>query len=197
MRKQWSVLGALAPQAEPDVLGAYPQYWLLRYQLAAPPNGVRPDSQLTRFLAANAGSYLEDRLRTDWILAAARSGDFETVRRLAPAKAGNAQVACAVLDARHMTGKRATAEEALKVFAPGSACWALYDQLVADRILGWDELLPQLRDAIENNRTTDARKLVQYLFEPQDVKTYDLMMRDPMKWLVRRASRRWAAMKRS
>ncbi len=185
MRKQWSVLGALAPQAEPDVLGAYPQYWLLRYQLAAPPNGVRPDSQLTRFLAANAGSYLEDRLRTDWILAAARSGDFETVRRLAPAKAGNAQVACAVLDARHMTGKRATAEEALKVFAPGSACWALYDQLVADRILGWDELLPQLRDAIENNRTTDARKLVQYLFEPQDVKTYDLMMRDPMKWLVR------------
>ncbi|OZI72098.1 lytic transglycosylase domain-containing protein [Bordetella genomosp. 12] len=186
-RKQWSVLGALAPQAESDVLGAYPQYWLLRYQLAAPPNGVRPDGQLERFLAANAGSYLEDRLRADWILAAARSGDFETVRRLAPVKSGNAQVNCAVLNARHMTGQRVSADEAMKAFGAGSACWTLYDQLVADRILGWDELLPQLRDAVESNRTTDARKLVQYLFEPQDVKTYDLMMRDPMKWLVRQS----------
>ncbi|AMD45007.1 lytic transglycosylase domain-containing protein [Bordetella holmesii] len=184
-RKQWSVLGALVPQADSDVLGAYPQYWLLRYQLAVPPNGVRPNRQLERFLADNSGSYLEDRLRSDWILAAARSGDFETVRRLAPAKPGNAQVNCAVLDARHMTGKRVSAEEALSAFSPGSACWALYDQLVADRILGWDELLPPLRDAIESNRTTDARKLVQYLFEPRDVKTFDLMMRDPMKWLVR------------
>ncbi|MGU9942673.1 transglycosylase SLT domain-containing protein [Bordetella avium] len=183
--KQWSVLGALAPQAQTDMLGIYPQYWLLRYQLSAPPNGVRPDAELKQFLAANAGSYLEDRLRADWILAAARSGDFETVRRLAPVKAANAQVNCAVLNARHMTGKRATAQEALSVFAAGGACWSLYDQLVADHTLGWDELLPQLRDAIEANRTADARRLVQYIFEPRDLKTYDLMMRDPMKWLVR------------
>ena len=32
-RKQWSVLGALVPQAKSDTLGMYPEYWLLRYQL--------------------------------------------------------------------------------------------------------------------------------------------------------------------
>lgn len=183
--KQWSALGLMVPQAKSDVLGIYPEYWLLRYQLLNPPNGVRPDTQLQRFISGNAGSYLEDRLRADWILAAARSGDFETVRRLAPVKGPNSQVTCAVLDARHMTGQRANAQEALTLFTPGSACWALFDQLVADKILGWDELLPLLRDSIEANRTTDARKLVQYLFEPKDLKTYDLLIRDPMKWLVR------------
>ena len=68
---------------------------------------------------------------------------------------------------------------------PGTACWGLYDQLVADRVLGWDELEPQLRDAIEANKTTDARKFVQYMFEPRDQKTYDLLIKDPMKWLTR------------
>ena len=44
---------------------------------------------------------------------------------------------------------------------------------------------PQLRDAIEANKTTDARKFVQYMFEPRDQKTYDLLIKDPMKWLTR------------
>ena len=73
----------------------------------------------------------------------------------------------------------------MAVFQPGTACWGLYDQLVADRVLGWDELEPQLRDAIEANKTTDARKFVQYMFEPRDQKTYDLLIKDPMKWLTR------------
>lgn len=184
-RKQWSVLGALAPQARTDPLGMYPEYWLLRYQLWSPPGGRRPDAELQRFLAAHAGSYLEDRLRGDWIQAAARAGDFETVRRLGPVKQGNAQIACAGLDARHMTGQRASAAEAVAAFAPGTACWALYDQLVADGVLGWDEIQPQLRDAIEAGKLSDARKLAQYIFEPKDQKSYDQMMKNPMKWLVR------------
>ena len=40
-RKQWSVLGALVPQAKSDPLGMYPEYWLLRYQLWSPPAGGR------------------------------------------------------------------------------------------------------------------------------------------------------------
>lgn len=184
-RKQWSVLAAMVPQAKGDPLAAYPEYWLLRYQLWSPPGGQRPTAELDRFLRNNAGSYLEDRLRGDWIQAAARSGDFETIRKLAPVKAGNSQVECATLMARHMTGQRATAAQAQAAFGSGTACWSLYDQLVADDILGWDQIQPQMRDALEANRTTDARKLATYIFEPQDLKTYDAMMKDPMKWLVR------------
>ncbi|MFY0477729.1 lytic transglycosylase domain-containing protein [Achromobacter marplatensis] len=184
-RKQWSVLGMLVPQAKSDTLGMYPEYWLLRYQLWTPPAGGRPTADLQRFISSNSDAYLADRLRGDWLLAAARSGDFETVRKLAPVKNSNAQIECAILDAKHMTGQRATAAQATAVFAPGSACWALYDQLVADGILGWEQLEPQLRDAIEADKTTDARKLVQYMFEPRDLKTYDVLMKDPMKWLTR------------
>lgn len=184
-RKQWSVLAAMVPQAKGDVLAIYPEYWLLRYQLWSPPGGKRPVAELNRFLNANAGSYLEDRLRGDWIQAAARSGDFETIRKLAPVQAGNSQVQCATLLARHMTGQRATAAQAQAAFGSGSQCWSLYDQLVADGVLGWDQIQPQMRDALEVNRTTDARKLATYIFEPQDMKTYDAMMKDPMKWLVR------------
>ncbi|WP_251864354.1 lytic transglycosylase domain-containing protein [Achromobacter sp. Marseille-Q4962] len=184
-RKQWSVLGALAPQAQDDPLGMYPEYWLLRYQLWTVPAGERPTAQLQRFISSNPDAYLADRLRGDWLLAAARGGDFETVRKLSPVRNTNSQIECAILDARHMTGQRVTAREAMEVFAPGTACWALYDQLVADRVLGWDELEPQLRDAIEANKTADARRFVQYMFEPRDQKTYDLLMKDPMKWLTR------------
>ncbi|WP_454675681.1 transglycosylase SLT domain-containing protein [Achromobacter pestifer] len=184
-RKQWSILGALVPQAKADTLGMYPEYWLLRYQLWTPPATGRPTADLQRFISSNGDAYLADRLRGDWLLAAARSGDFETVRKLAPVKNSNAQIDCAVLDAKHMTGQRATAEQAKAAFAPGGACWALYDQLVADSILGWEQLEPQLRDAIEANKTTDARKFVQYMFEARDLKTYDALMKDPMKWLTR------------
>lgn len=184
-RKQWSVLGALVPQAKSDPLGMYPEYWLLRYQLWSPPAGGRPNTDLQKFINGNGDAYLADRLRADWLLAAARSGDFDLVRKLAPVKNSNAQVECAILNAKHMTGQRATAAQAMAVFAPGGACWTLYDQLVADNVLGWDQLEPQLRDAIEANKTTDARKFVQYMFEPRDQKTYDVLIKDPMRWLTR------------
>lgn len=184
-RKQWSILGALVPQAKPDPLGMYPEYWLLRYQLWTPPATGRPVAALQKFISSNGDAYLADRLRGDWLLAAARSGDFETVRKLEPVKNTNSQIECAILDARHMTGQRVTAAQATAAFAPGGACWALYDQLVADGVVGWEQLEPQLRNAIEANKTTHARKFVQYMFEPRDVKTYDVLMKDPMKWLTR------------
>lgn len=186
-RKQWSVLGALAPQAKSDPLSMYPEYWLLRYQLRKPPAGGLPKADLQKFVSSNADTYLADRLRADWLLSAARSGDFDTVRKLAPVKNSNAQIECAILNARHIVGQRVTAAQAMAAFAPGSACWALYDQLVADHILGWDELEPQLRNAIEANKISDARKFVQYLFEPRDQKTYDLLIKNPMHWLTRQS----------
>lgn len=186
-RKQWSALGLAAPQAANDPLGIYAQYWLLRYQLWNPPGGQRPTAALQRFLQANAGTYLEDKLRSDWIIVAARSGDFETVQDLGEPRVSNSQVACARVDAQHMTGKRATAAQAVAVFQPVTACWKLYDQLVADRVLGWEHIQPQLRDAVEDNDLTDANKLGEYIFEADDRKQLAILLKDPMKWLVRQS----------
>ena len=185
-RKQWSVLGMLAPQARGDLLGNYPQYWLLRYQLANPPGNMLPKAEAARFLQDYAGTYLAERLRGSWILAAARSGDFETVRELGDLPDASPQIQCAMLEARHMTGQRATSRQALEVFSPGKYCWNLYDQLVADGVLGWNDIQPQLRAAIETNRTGDARQFASYIFEPSDQKAFDALLKSPMKWLTRR-----------
>jgi soluble lytic murein transglycosylase len=59
----------------------------------------------------------------------------------------------------------------------------LFDQLVADRVLSSEDLLPYLQDALEDNKTTDARKFAAYIFEPADLSAYDAMMAGPAKWL--------------
>ncbi|MFC4275998.1 lytic transglycosylase domain-containing protein [Achromobacter aloeverae] len=184
-RKQWSVLAVTVPQARADILGMYPEYWLLRYQLWNLPANQRPTPDLQNFLRRNADSYLGDKLRQDWLLVAARSGDFDTVNKLGPVKNTGPQTECAILNARHMTGRKVDARQAMETFAPGPWCWTLYDQLVADKVLGWEQLEPQLRDAIENNKTSDAGKFASYMFDPAQMKAYDALMRDPMKWLVK------------
>lgn len=186
-RKQWSALALMVPQAQGDPLGMYPQYWLLRYQLWNAPTAQRPVADLQRFIQQNGDAYLGDKLRGEWILAAARSGDFETVNKLVPVVSGGPQTECATLNAKYMTGKKVSAAQAMDAFAPGPWCWTLYDQLVADKVLGWEQLAPQLRDAIENNKPADARKFVGYLFEPPQQKAFDTLMKDPMKWLVLQA----------
>ncbi len=182
-RKQFSQLPALAARAQPDPLGMYPQYWLLRYQLQTT-SVPTPVAALESFLHENRDAYLSDRLRSDWVLAAARAGDFATVRKLGEVVAPSDQVSCAQLQARHLGGNRASAAQAEAVFAPGTACWALLSQLSADRVLGWDELLPYLRDALENNKLPDARRFAALMFKADELRAYDTLMKDPMKWVA-------------
>lgn len=190
--KQWTQLSNQIGPASGDILGIYPEYWYLRTQIAA---ANMPDTHQTlmRFLKKNEGSFLADKLRGEWLLHAARSGDFITVLELSPVLNGNSQISCAQLEARHMTAQRATVAEATKVFAPVGACWKLFDQLVADKVLTGNELLPYLQDFIENNKVTEARRFAAYLFDSNDLATYDAMMRDPQKWLAAQSGDRSTA----
>lgn len=180
--KQWAQLASFVPQARGDVLAIYPEYWSLRTQLGSTHMpGVQ--QTLTDFITKNKTAYLGDRLKGEWILAAARSGDFVAVRELGDVLNPNPQILCAQLEARHMGGQRATAAEAIKVFAPYGACLKLFDQLVADRVLGSAELMPYLYEAIENNKLPDARRYAAWVFESTDLAAYDAMIREPVQWL--------------
>ncbi|VFR30521.1 Soluble lytic murein transglycosylase precursor [plant metagenome] len=183
-KRQWAQLPPLVSSAKGDPLAMYAEYWLLRYRLNAS-SVPTPAADLEDFMRRNQGAYLADRLRGDWVLAAARSGDFATARRLGEVMAATDQVKCAQLEAAHLGGQRATPAQAQAVFTPGSACWDLYDQLVADRVLGPQQLIPALRDALEANKRDDARRYAAYVFEPAQLREYDALMKDPMKWLVR------------
>ena len=190
--KQWAQLASFVPQARADVLGIYPEYWSLRTQLGSTHMpGVQ--QTLTEFINKNKTAYLGDRLKGEWILAAARSGDFVTVRELGDVLNPNPQILCSQLEARHMGGQRASAAEATKVFAPYGTCLKLFDQLVADRVLGSAELMPYLYEAIENNKLPDARRYAAWVFDSSDLAAYDAMLRDPVPWLNAQAGPRSAA----
>ena len=180
--KQFGQLASFVPQAKGDVLAIYPEYWFLRSQLGLYRTpGVT--QSLEQFLEKNSDAYLADRLRGEWVLTAARSGDFVTVRALGSVLNPSNQVLCAQLEAKHMGGQRATAAEAMKIFVPFGACWKLFDQLVADRVLTSAELMPYLHDAIENNKLPDARRFAAYVFDTKELAAYDAMIKGPAVWL--------------
>jgi len=188
-RKQWQALPALVSHAlsQGDPLSMYAEYWLLRYQLDAP--GLpAPTKEAEAFLQRHAGAYLADRLRGDWILAAARAGDFATVRQLGEVQADNAQIRCARLAARHQGGQSVTAQDALDVFAPGLACWSLVKRLTSGRVLTREHLTARLRDALEIDKTADARQFATYVFTPEELERYDAILRTPLVWLNQRGS---------
>jgi len=196
-RQQWQRLTELARHAitPQDPLRITAHYWLLRaqFELAeSPANLPMPVAAAQAFMTRHAHTYLAERLRGDWILAAARSGDFATVRRLGAVQVSNPAIGCAQLAARYdVMPKGLTAEdfttEVLTTFAPNDSCWALVTRLVADDILGWTQLAPLWRAALEANQTTNARRIAELLLTPAQLKVYDKILRDPLNWLNQRS----------
>lgn len=182
--KLWDQLANIASLANKhDLLGAYPQYWLLRQQIHDTRTPL-PMPDITRFLQAQRGTYLEQRLRSDAIRAAARMGDFNSVRRLADdLNLPNAQTQCAILHARHAGGIKLSGKEAAQAFKQGTACWDLYDTLVASNVVQFDTLSVQLRDAVDVDDKTTARGLAKYMVGAARLKEFDSLWDKPQAWL--------------
>jgi hypothetical protein len=125
---EWKETG----QHDGDAAKAFVKSMGLVVGVAIEPTRGGVQQTLTDFITKNKTAYLGDRLKGEWILAAARSGDFVTVRELGDVLNPNPQILCSQLEARHMGGQRASAAEAIKVFAPFGTCLKLFDQLVAD-----------------------------------------------------------------
>ncbi len=182
--RQWDKLQAALPAVRDDVLGAYPEYWLLRQQITS--SRSLPMPAITRFLTNHHGTYLEQRVRADGILAAARTGDFPSVRRLADGiVVTSAQTDCAILHARHAGGGRIAAADAADVFSPGATCWNLYDTLVTENIVQFDDLSRQLREAIDIDNLDVSRRLARYMLDGEQQKAFNALLDEPMPWLRR------------
>lgn len=181
--KQWQRLPSLASQAQSDaMLGDYATYWLLRRQTQDQAQPV-PTQALQRFLQNSRNGLLVERLKADWIVAAARSGDFDTALRLGPLPAAGAPAQCAYVLSRHMRGQTVTADEALAVFQPGQSCWTMLDQLAESKVVGWNDLVSQLRALVEANKTAHAQRMAAILFDAKEMVAYAALMKNPQQWL--------------
>ncbi|AWB34557.1 hypothetical protein [Orrella marina] len=179
---QWGRLPSLADQAQGDVLGIYADFWVAQGAIKQALSTQQiPVAQA--FLERYPGSYMADRVRAEWVLAAAEHGDFKTIQEIGEFIWYNNQVRCAKIESRHMTGKRATAEEAVRDFAPGQTCWSMMAQLVADGVLTRRQLTPMMLDALEINHTRTAERIASHIFDRAALQTYKNMMANPGRWV--------------
>ena len=65
-------LQRVSAQLGGHVLAPYLEYWRLKLRLED-----MPDAQVLAFLEQQAGSYLADRLRADWLKALGKRGDWQ------------------------------------------------------------------------------------------------------------------------
>lgn len=182
-KKQWHALAALVPDAQhAPLVGSYARYWWLRQQVQDPTQPI-PVAELQQFMAVNQDEYLADRVKADWIVAAARAGDFAQVNRLGNVINSNANVDCSQVLARHMTGQKVSSEEAMKAFRPATVCWSMLDELVESGVVGWKPIQTQLRELLESNKTGDAQRMAALLFSAGQMKSYAALMKNPRAWL--------------
>src|SRR5690606_340377 len=79
--RNWTALADLSSQLQQHPLAAYPEYWRLSWMLSRK-DELPPEPGLRLFIQQHSGSYLAERLKNDWLLAAARQRDYNAVLRL-------------------------------------------------------------------------------------------------------------------
>ena len=189
-KKQWDRLQALVPVASTDpVIGAYAEYWALNRMLVDPAQPV-PDAQIHDFIERHPGTYLADRLKGDWIVAATRAGNYSLAAGLGPLVNSNRSETCSLLLSQHMTGRKLRAEQVMDAFEPNTACWSMLDQMASSKVVGWDDLERGLRGILETNKSGNARRMAAIMFSPAEMADYSAIMKNPRKWLAGRKAPR-------
>jgi soluble lytic murein transglycosylase len=146
-----------AANAARHPLAPWVEYWELGNRL-----GEAQQPELDAFAARWPGSYVEDRLRNDWLLELGRRRDWANFRAEFPRFRMNddREVTCYALLAQHLSGQdvKAAARAAwLAVREPDDGCKLMASTLYEARVLGADDAWQAARLAIENNRPRAAR----------------------------------------
>lgn len=169
-------------------LQPWAEYWQLRLKL----EDKRTDD-VPSFLEREAGSYLADRLRGDWLRAVGKLRDWDTFQREYPKLFQPEQdLACYSLQARLDRLQDTTAlDEArplwFSLLDMPEPCVPLMDQLVANKRLGADDAWERMRRLLEARKLVQAKQFVRYLPKGQepDARTLDTIADKPARHIAR------------
>jgi len=177
------IAGTLAEQNHP--LAAWADYWRLNARLAD-----AQQSELDAFYARWAGSYVEDRLRNDWLLELGKRRDWVNFRVEFPRFRMNddREVTCYTFLARHAAGDKDLRAAALEAWLAqrdvDTGCQLLGSTLYEAGVFTPAEVAQELRLAAEFNRPRAARAAAALLGAPA-VAAVDAAFADPAGWLRR------------
>lgn len=184
-------------RAQNHPLTPWIDYWALNLRLSD-----ASASELAEFFARWGGTYVEDRLRNDWLLELGRRGDWAQMAVELPKfrMRDDRELHCYEQILRHRDGH---AQEALRQAARAAwyaqrdadvGCAAMASQLYAAGVLTADDVWRKARLALEQNRPRAARQALE-LLGASVVINFNELLENPARYVVRagRTDRREAA----
>jgi soluble lytic murein transglycosylase len=179
-------LSALLPQARGHVLEPLAAYWEMRVRL-----DTAPESEIRSFLNTYAGSYYEDRLRTDWLLQLGKRRDWATFTAEYPRyrMRDDREVRCYALATEAMNSKADVAEEAKRLWyalrEADDGCTYVAEHLHSGKQINGLDLWRKARIAMDANRPRAAQAAVD-IEAPRLSEQVALIHADPAKYLDKR-----------
>lgn len=195
-RKSWDAKDAprLAELREQAIAASHPlapwfDYWALNARL-----GEATVDELDAFYRRWSGSYVEDRLRNDWLLELGKRRDWTALRRDYPRfrMDDDREVRCYWLLTEHLEGKpvRATALQAwLAQQRDDDGCALMAQALAASGELTRDDLWLGVRHALQANRPKGARR-VAALIDASAEAALAAVLDNPVRWIARQTKSR-------
>ena len=182
----------LALNAPPTghVLDPYPEYWALSNQIARA--GDVDFERIRDFLQRNAGSWVAEKLRSEWLRSLGKRGEFGPLLAEYPKLEQPEQdIKCYHHQARLYSGDPALLEEVRPLWfslvdTPAS-CIPVLQALVSEGLISPDETWGRVRRLMEAKRNTGARAVANWLPADQQPAPSDLdkAAANPSTWLDR------------
>ncbi|MBM3367228.1 MAG: lytic transglycosylase domain-containing protein [Betaproteobacteria bacterium] len=156
-------LARVSAGMEKHVLAPYLEYWRLKLRLEE-----RPQAEIQSFLQAQAGSYLADRLRADWLKVLGKRGEWQAFEReLGPLVNDDLEIRCYGWIARLERDDTSAFEEARVIWGEPKelpeGCVALAGRKVGAGEAGPDVVWQRLRLLLENGQMGAARRAFTHL----------------------------------
>jgi soluble lytic murein transglycosylase len=168
-------------------LALWADYWEMNLRL-----GEAQQPELDAFYARWPGSYVEDRLRNDWLLELGRRRDWANLRTEFPRFRMNddREVSCYALLAQHLDGQAVrgaalAAWQSLREADDG--CTLLAKTLAEARVFSADDAWQAARLAVEGNRPRSARAAAALANPSAGDKVADIF-KDPARFLGHKAT---------
>lgn len=155
--------GQLGGHLGGHVLAPYLEYWRLTLRLED-----NPDAEVRAFLEQQAGSYLADRLRADWLKELGKRGDWQNFDRQLPLLVQDElEIRCYAWLSRLARADEGAHEEARAIWREPrelpDGCHALANRMIDAGRVNVDDVWRRVRLLFENGQLSAARRALVHL----------------------------------
>lgn len=168
------------------VLSPYLEYWRLKLRLED-----SAESEVRAFIEGEAGTYLADRLRADWLKLLGKRGDWASFEReLSPLIVDDLEIRCYAWLARLAREDGSASEEARAIWLEPrelpEGCHALANRLSENGTYGVEDVWRRVRLLVGYGQTSAARRALAHLptGEKHDEGLFSQAMTGPARLLA-------------